>query len=59
MAFSELMCSGVDGIIVTAGNPKRLKPLIDRAESKGMRWCAWTPTLGRVNDRALFTLNPS
>ena len=36
-AFRELMSSGVDGIIVTAGNPKKLRPLIDRAESKGIR----------------------
>ena len=36
-AFQELMSSGVDGIILTAGNPKNLKPLIDEAESKGVR----------------------
>jgi LacI family transcriptional regulator len=36
-AFQELMASGVDGIILTAGNPKKLKPLIDRAEAKGIR----------------------
>jgi LacI family transcriptional regulator len=34
--FQELMSSGVDGIILTAGNPKNLKPLIDEAESKGI-----------------------
>lgn len=34
--FRELMSSGVDGIILTAGNPKNLKPLIDEAESKGI-----------------------
>jgi LacI family transcriptional regulator len=34
-AFKELMVSGVDGIILTAGNPKNLKPLIDEAEAKG------------------------
>lgn len=34
-AFKELMASGVDGIILTAGNPKNLKPLIDEAEAKG------------------------
>jgi LacI family transcriptional regulator len=36
-AFKELMASGVDGIILTAGNPKNLKPLIDEAEDKGIR----------------------
>jgi LacI family transcriptional regulator len=36
-AFKELMQSGVDGIILTAGNPKDLKPLIDAAEEKGIR----------------------
>ena len=36
-AFKELMASGVDGIILTAGNPKNLKPLIDKAETKGVR----------------------
>ena len=36
-AFKELMDSGVDGIIVTAGNPKSLKPLIDEAEANGIR----------------------
>lgn len=36
-AFKQLMASGVDGIILTAGNPKNLKPLIDEAEDKGIR----------------------
>ncbi len=36
-AFQELMTDGVDGIIITAGNPKKLKPLIDKAEIKGIR----------------------
>lgn len=36
-AFKELMQRGVNGIIVTAGNPRRLKPLIDDAEEKGIR----------------------
>jgi LacI family transcriptional regulator len=36
-AFRELMASGVDGIILTAGNPRKLKPLINKAESKGIR----------------------
>ena len=36
-AFKELMASGVDGIILTAGNPKNLTPLIDKAETKGVR----------------------
>src|SRR5216683_916416 len=35
-AFKELVQSGVDGIILTAGNPKDLKPLIDDAEQKGI-----------------------
>jgi len=35
-AFKDLMAEGVDGIILTAGNPKELKPLIDEAEEKGI-----------------------
>jgi LacI family transcriptional regulator len=36
-AFQELVESGVHGIILTAGNPKALTPLIDAAEEKGLR----------------------
>ncbi len=36
-AFKELARSGVNGIILTAGNPRGLKPLIDDAEKKGVR----------------------
>ena len=36
-AFEELSQSGVSGIILTAGNPQGLKPLIDAAEEKGIR----------------------
>jgi LacI family transcriptional regulator len=36
-AFRELVQSGVNGIILTAGNPKGLKPLIDDAEKNGIR----------------------
>lgn len=36
-AFKELIREGVNGIILTAGNPKELKPLIDDAEAKGIR----------------------
>jgi LacI family transcriptional regulator len=35
--FKELVDSGVDGVILTAGNPKDLRPLIDAAEDKGTR----------------------
>ncbi|MGB7493943.1 MAG: substrate-binding domain-containing protein [Candidatus Acidiferrum sp.] len=35
--FQALIDSGVDGIILTAGNPKDLKPLIDSAENNGTR----------------------
>jgi LacI family transcriptional regulator len=35
-ALKDLMESGVDGIILTAGNPKSLNPLIDEAEAKGI-----------------------
>ena len=34
--FEELISCGVDGIVITAGNPKSLRPLIDEAESKGI-----------------------
>jgi len=35
-AFKKLVASGVKGIILTAGNPKALQPLIDDAEEKGI-----------------------
>ncbi|MGB2654265.1 MAG: substrate-binding domain-containing protein, partial [Candidatus Acidiferrum sp.] len=35
--FKELVASGVDGIVLTAGSPKELTPLIDEAEEKGLR----------------------
>lgn len=36
-AFQELVESGVHGIILTAGSPKELTPLINDAEEKGLR----------------------
>ena len=36
-AFKELVESDVNGIILTAGNPDGLKPLIDEAEERGIR----------------------
>lgn len=36
-AFEQLVEGGVDGIILTAGNPKALTPLIDNAEEAGVR----------------------
>jgi LacI family transcriptional regulator len=35
--FRELAEDGVSGIIITAGNPRGLQPLIDAAEEKGIR----------------------
>jgi LacI family transcriptional regulator len=35
-AFKALVQSGVDGIILTAGNPRALTPLVDDAEEKGI-----------------------
>src|SRR5215475_3107682 len=35
-AFRELAAASVDGIILTAGNPKALQPLIDEAVAKGI-----------------------
>ncbi|HXM13733.1 MAG TPA: LacI family DNA-binding transcriptional regulator, partial [Candidatus Eremiobacteraceae bacterium] len=35
-AFKDLIQSGVDGIILTAGNPKELTPLINDAEENGI-----------------------
>src|SRR5580704_192900 len=35
-AFKELIATGVDGIILTAGNPKDLTPLINDAEENGI-----------------------
>jgi len=36
VAFKDLIQNGVDGIILTAGNPKELTPLIDDAEENGI-----------------------
>src|SRR5271157_985019 len=36
-AFKELLKTGVNGIVVTAGNPKGLSPLINEAEERGVR----------------------
>ncbi len=36
-AFQELVESGVNGIVLTAGNPRGLKPLINEAEESGIR----------------------
>jgi LacI family transcriptional regulator len=36
-AFRELMDAGVDGVILTAGNPDGLTPLVNEAESKNVR----------------------
>ena len=36
-AFSDLVQSGVNGIILTAGNPTGLKALVDAAEERGIR----------------------
>jgi LacI family transcriptional regulator len=36
-ALKELLKAGVNGVIVTAGNPKGLSPLIDEAEENGVR----------------------
>jgi LacI family transcriptional regulator len=36
-AFKDLVSSGVDGIVLTAGNPRGLQPLIDDAEDRGIR----------------------
>ena len=35
--FKELVASGVDGIVLTAGSPKELTPLINEAEENGVR----------------------
>ncbi len=35
--FKELVERGVDGIVLTAGSPKELTPLINEAEEKGLR----------------------
>src|SRR5213593_180348 len=35
-AFKELVEAAVDGIILTAGNPRDLQPLIDDAEARGI-----------------------
>lgn len=36
-AFKDLLQTGVDGVILTAGNPKGLTPLINAAEDQGVR----------------------
>ena len=56
-AFQELMSAGVDGIILTAGNPRNLRPLIDEAERTVFAWFAWIRMLQRVAVPALFAWN--
>lgn len=36
-AFRKILGSGVQGIVVTPGNPEAMKPLIDDAEARGIR----------------------
>jgi LacI family transcriptional regulator len=36
-AFQDLVRSGVNGIVLTAGNPEGLRPVIDDAEERGIR----------------------
>jgi LacI family transcriptional regulator len=43
-AFKELSENGVSGIILTAGNPEGLTPLIDAAEEKEFASFAYPPT---------------
>src|SRR6202046_5682271 len=49
-AFKELMREGVNGIILTAGNPQALAPLIDEAEAKGIPG-VWVSTAAPVSRR--------
>jgi len=58
-AFKELMQSGVDGIILTAGNPKDLKPLIDDAEDKGIRVVCVSTDAPESRRSAIVCVEPS
>jgi LacI family transcriptional regulator len=53
-AFRELVDAGVDGIILAAGNPSDLKPLIDAAEEKACGLCACPQTHPKVGGPVSF-----
>ena len=57
-AFKELANSGVDGIVITAGNPQGLKPLIDEAEKKELRWSAFRPMRRTAGARGIVCVEP-
>jgi LacI family transcriptional regulator len=56
-AFKELVKSGVNGIILTAGNPQRLTPLIDDAEERGIRVFGVFTTPPKAAGRVSFVQN--
>jgi LacI family transcriptional regulator len=60
-ALESLLSSGVNGVILTPGNPAEMTPLIDRAESSGIRViCVSTDAPGSRRSTIVFaepTLN--
>src|SRR5260370_16106217 len=58
-AFKELVQSGVDGIILTAGNPRDLRPLIDDAEEKGIRVVCVSPDAPESRRSTIVCVEPS
>jgi len=58
-AFQDLVATGVDGIILTAGNPVALTPLINAAENRGIRVvCVSTDAPGSLRS-SIVCVDPS
>ena len=54
----ELLADGVDGLVVTPGNPRRIAPLIDKAEASGVPVvCVSTDATGSRR-RSVVCVNP-
>ena len=58
-AFTELVKSGVHGIILTAGNPKTLTPLIDDAEARGIRVVCVSTDAPESNRSSVVCVEPA
>jgi len=58
-AFEELVAQKVDGIILTAGNPAGLTPLIDEAEEKGIRVVCVSTDAPRSRRSSIVCVDPT
>jgi len=57
-AFQELAAQNVDGIILTAGNPAGLTPLINEAEEKGIRVVCVSTDAPRSSRSSIVCVDP-